>query len=45
MFGFGKSKYDGKPTHKYSGTVNGRRVTVYSSWTPGDPDRDRTKTR
>lgn len=33
------SAYDGKPLNTYTGTVNGRRVTVRSSWKPGDPDR------
>jgi hypothetical protein len=35
----GASDYDGRPLREYHGTVNGRQVTVYSSWRPGDPDR------
>lgn len=38
---WGKSKYDGRPLKTYTGHVNGRRVVVFSSWRPGEPDRDR----
>jgi hypothetical protein len=33
------SARDGRPLNTYGGVVNGRRVTVYSSWRPGDPGR------
>jgi hypothetical protein len=34
-----RSDYDGRRLNTYTGVVNGRRVTVHSSWRPGDPDR------
>src|SRR6185437_11621669 len=34
------SARDGRPLNMYGGVVNGRRVTVYSSWRPGDPGRE-----
>lgn len=35
----GRSDYDGRRLNTYTGVVNGRRVTIHSSWRPGDPDR------
>lgn len=37
--GHGVSDYDGQPLREYNGQVNGRQITVYSSWREGDPDR------
>lgn len=34
-----RSDYNDQPLRRYPGTVNGRRVEVYSSWKPGDPNR------
>lgn len=37
----GVSAYDGKPNnvYRFNAERDGRQITVYSSWRPGDPDR------